>query len=234
MTYEHKLVHEGMLADSWLTPRSVNPFGPSCMGAYYAQRCGFEKSEERDEKIVYGRQVYSMAPDGTFVLVHVKTITETWAELWAKKLKVHDVLQSLIEPAESGNTTRFLERLKDIDWDRRSADEFIRAVDLALKAGAHFAARDLATQGAEIHFDSEELQKYARVLAPPKPLAKTAKSDVRPKANIQWLTANKHNYKGQWVAIKNGVFITSAKTYKALIAELGNIKGRGILVTPIY
>jgi hypothetical protein len=135
---------------------------------------------------------------------------------------------------KANDILEFSQILEQIDWDHKPAEDFVRGIDLALEVGAHLSARELAIQGAEIHFDSEELQKYARVLAPPKPLITPRRANVQPKANTEWLQANRTNYKGQWVALQNGVFIASAKTYQALVTHIGDVKDRGILVTPVY
>lgn len=139
-----------------------------------------------------------------------------------------------LERAAKLNSTAFVDALNSIQLQRLSAPDFIRAIRMALSVGAHVVARSLAMEGASIHSNNTQLQKYARVLAPPKPLPKHDRSDLQPKANIEWLKANRERYKGQWVAIKNGVFVSSAPTYKALMAELGHPRDRGILLTPIY
>jgi hypothetical protein len=167
---------------------------------------------------------------------HVADLAK-FARLWlehARRKQSDSLLGQLGRAARAADESKFLEALKGIEWENRSARDFVLATQWALKAGAHLAARELATKGAEIHFDSEELQKYSRVLAPPKILTDRPQSNANPKANVEWLKANKDHYKGKWVAIKDGTFLTSADTYKALVAELGNTKGRGILVTPIY
>jgi hypothetical protein len=139
-----------------------------------------------------------------------------------------------LERAAKLNSTAFVDALSSVQWQRISASDFVRAIRLALGVGAHVAARRLAIDGANIHLNNRELQKYARVLAPPKPLPKRDRSDLQPKANVAWLKANKKHYRGQWVALKNGVLVSSAPTYRALVAELGNTKGHGILLTPVY
>ncbi len=139
-----------------------------------------------------------------------------------------------LERAAKLNSTAFVNALNSIKWQRVTAADFIRAIRMALSVGAHVAARRLAMEGADSYSDNTQLQKYARVLAPPKPLPKRERSDLQPRANIEWLKANRERYKGQWVAIKNGAFVSSAPTYKALVAELGHPRDRGILLTPIY
>src|SRR5260221_5990604 len=146
MAYEPQIVRDGMLAGAWLGTRGVNSYDPSCAHPYYdyTEKCVAEKSDETSEKIVYGTKVFGVAHDGTIVLVHVTSATASWGKFW--KRKSDDLLRPLSEAAETGNTSKFLTSVEDINWNRRSAEEYIRAIDLALKVGAHLTARDLATQ----------------------------------------------------------------------------------------
>lgn len=204
------------------------------------ERC----APEQGERIVYREMVYRMAPDGMLTVVHRVRKTpkhiagyvspqRCWEGLWERHTESGNTLSALNESAERGDLTTFLSLLKEIEWTHRTADEYVRAIDLALKIGAHLAARDLANQGAEIHFDSEELQKYARILAPPQVL-RTSARQVDVLANIEWLKANKSEYKGKWVAIKNGQLMASADSHDELIAGTGKTKGRSILVSHLY
>lgn len=56
-----------------------------------------------------------------------------------------------------------------------------------------------------------------------------ARYDV--KANVDWLKANAKDYAGQWVAIRNGVFLDADRSYTTLRERVGATKGTGILVT---
>ena len=234
MTYEHHIMHEGMLAGAWLSPHSVKLYEPSCAHPYYMEKCLGERREEKSEHIIYGTRVFSMAPDGTFILVGVASPATCWAETWTKKRELDDVLLPLSKAVETGSTPKFLTALKGVNWDGRPAEDFIRVIRLALQVGAHVAARKLATEGAELHFDSDELEKYARVLAPAKVLPDRAQSIVDPKANIAWLKANKVHHKGKWIALRNGELLGEADSYRDLVEQVGETKERGILVTPVY
>jgi len=79
-----------------------------------------------------------------------------------------DVLAWLRQAAEKRDEIAFLRAMRDVDWQRCSPSDFLRAVSLAFRAGAHLAARQISNEGARLHSENQELQKYARVLAPPK------------------------------------------------------------------
>jgi hypothetical protein len=142
-----------------------------------------------------------------------------------------DTLKPLENAVRAQDETAFAIALEAINWQSRPASDFMRAIDLALKVGTHLAARRLAIKGAGLHFDDEEMQKYARILAPPQVLRTQASRQVDVAANVEWLKANKENYKGMWVAVKDGTLIASANSHTELIAEIGETKGSGILVT---
>ena len=148
--------------------------------------------------------------------------------------KRYDVTIRLEKAVKARNEAAFSDILKEVDWREIEAVEFIRIIDLALEIGTHLAARQIATKGAEAYPDNAELQKYARVLAPPKVVANRVSRNINQKANVEWLKANKNDYKGQWVAIKDGILLAAANSYKDLRDQIGETKGKGILVTTVY
>lgn len=103
----------------------------------------------------------------------------------------------LEDAAEARDEHAFLEALKDIEWRDRPSEDFIRAVQLALKVGAHLAARQISAEGAKCHPGDAEIQKYARVLAPPRVVSKKAPPDPGRKASREWLMAHSGEYSGQ-------------------------------------
>jgi hypothetical protein len=230
MAYPAEYIQKSLHAAAWPNRPRVSNY-KSCRRRYYFDE---SYSSKRRNKVRYGTRVLVLAHDGAFVLTHDFADWFSNCESWLTEKKRFDVLKSLEEAAKAKNTSTFLRRVKAIEWNRRSAAEFTRAIDLALMAGAHLSARNLAEQGAEIHFDSEELEKYARILAPPRVSNRQPSIVIKPNANITWLRANRDQYKGRWVALKDGVLIADAGSHDALIAQIGQTKRTGILVTNIY
>ena len=70
--------------------------------------------------------------------------------------------------AEVGKETVFVQAASEIDWLQRPAADFARAVHLALAAGAHLLARELASHGYRLYPDHDDLAKMAHILAPPR------------------------------------------------------------------
>ena len=79
-----------------------------------------------------------------------------------------DGIPLLERAARAGNEVAFVQAARQIDWLRRPAADFAQAVRLALAAGAHLLARNLAERGDGLYPGHPELQKMARILAPPR------------------------------------------------------------------
>lgn len=128
----------------------------------------------------------------------------------------------------------FVAAYRYIDWATRPADDFAQTVRLALRVGAHRIARECALDGSHRFPDHAELQRLARLLAPPE--AKVIKSEPNTswKHNKAWLQTHWHEYKGKWVALQNGNLLAVADNLDGLVAQLGEIKYTGILVTPVW
>lgn len=123
----------------------------------------------------------------------------------------------LAHAAQSGDAQAFVTAYQAIDWTTRSPAEFARAIHWALTTGAHLTARALATAGAAQYPDDAELQKAARILAPPR-LLRRLPADPTIRANHDWLRAHRLDYPGQWVALRNGQLLASSDSLQALTA----------------
>ena len=122
--------------------------------------------------------------------------------------------------AEAGDERAFWVAVQAIDWSNRSPEDFMRAVRLALQAGAHLTARHIALDGAKRYPGHAELQKVARVLAPPKATRSSRPPDPTLKANRDWFVAHRAEYRGQWVAVKNGELLGAEATIQELQARV--------------
>ena len=136
--------------------------------------------------------------------------------------------------AKAGNEAAFLRALKDVVWQDRSLTDFVRAIRLALEAGAHLAAHQISIEGMKHHPDSAEIQRYAHLLAPPKVTSVDAPPNPNQGANLNWLKVNADEYRGKWVAIKDGKLLASADAYQELVGKVGETKGTGILLTKAF
>ena len=142
------------------------------------------------------------------------------------------VMARLKRTADAGDERAFLQVENSINWETRSPEDVLQGVQLALAAGAHLAARRIASQGASRFPNDEEIQKYARVLAPPRVVKEedSTRSDLR--ANRDWLKVHRNEYQGEWVALHNGELFGTAPT----LAELkDHIDGdEGVFFIKVY
>lgn len=127
--------------------------------------------------------------------------------------------------AETGDETAFVQAASEIDWSQHPAVDFARAVRLALAAGAHLLARKLADYGHRLYPNCEELAKMAHILAPPRAMRANLPPDPSVRANLEWMRTHAVEYRGQWVALKDGVFLATAPTARELKDKLPTTDG---------
>ena len=141
-----------------------------------------------------------------------------------------DDMAALTAAAESHDKLAFVELVHQIDWSQKSASEYVQAVYLTLGMGAHLLARKLATQGAKLHPDHEELQKMARVLSPPR-FVEALPPSSSARANQAWIRDHADEYRGQWVAIRAGEFLAAGKAAREVWDRLEDT--HNVLLTKI-
>ncbi|WP_017717412.1 hypothetical protein [Kamptonema formosum] len=113
-------------------------------------------------------------------------------------------------------------------------EEFIKAADIEFERGDWNGAWKIATEGLQHFPDHAELQKYAHILAPPKVTVVNRGGHPELRADREWLKQNRAEYRGRWVAIKNGQLLAVGNSHDEVLAQVGPIKNTGILVTAIY
>jgi len=143
-----------------------------------------------------------------------------------------DVMAALEIAAQTGNETAFVQTASGIDWLQRPAADFVRAVRLALAAGAHLLARKLATQGARLHPDHLELCKMAHILAPPRVVDVDVPASPSVRANQAWLRLHADEYKGQWVALWEGTLLAVGATAREVWDRLESTDG--VMLTKVF
>ncbi|MEW6718335.1 MAG: hypothetical protein AB1345_12660 [Chloroflexota bacterium] len=124
--------------------------------------------------------------------------------------------------ANAGDEHAFLQAENAIDWETRPPKEILQGVQFALAAGAHLAARRIASQGASRFPNDEQIQRYVRVLAPPRIVSKETSPRSDLKANRDWLQAHRNEYQGQWIALRNGELLGAAQSLRELKDQVGN------------
>lgn len=131
------------------------------------------------------------------------------------------VMDRLEAAAEAGDEYAFVSACHLLNEDDLSAADFVSLIRLALKAGAYGKARNIIFRGAQLHPSDAELQKYAYVFAPPKEIHR-APAHPHNKANNQWMREHAREYRGQWVALRNGELLGAFASRDELIAALND------------
>jgi hypothetical protein len=153
----------------------------------------------------------------------------------ARVRTAHQADQAMAHLADLSNRhdeAGFASALDAMDWSSRPADEVLRAVQLALMTGAFMAARRLSQAGADRYPAHAELQKYARVLAPPKVTRSPGPPDLTLVANHDCMKREADAYRGQWIALRNGELLATAGSFDALADQFPD--PHGILMTKIF
>lgn len=113
-----------------------------------------------------------------------------------------------------------------------SPENFIHAIQTALKSGDYGTAQQLSLQAVKHYPKQEELLKYAYVLAPPKVTVDKRPPDRDIQVNQDWVKQHRNQYWGQWVALHNGQLLASASSINELVEQLSDKKG--VFLTAIY
>ena len=152
-----------------------------------------------------------------------------------KGTQLHDELfERLKMAAEWNNEGAFLRAYREIDWAKESPERHISAVRLALASGAYQAAQQLAAKGAERFPAYLPLRKMAKILAPPGVRHSPLPADSGLSANRDWLRSHRDEYKGRWVALRDGELLGIAETADQLAGKVGEIRNQKILITQVY
>lgn len=147
------------------------------------------------------------------------------------------VLARMEEAAEAGDEYAFLLAYKELEDLDLSPANYVRAMRLALKAGAHLTAREISVQAVRCYPSDSELQKYARILAPPKLISQSLPICPDIEANHNWMKQQGRNYLGQWVAVRNGCLLGVSASFDDLINQLRAIQitdTKDVLLTVAY
>lgn len=140
-------------------------------------------------------------------------------------------LKILEDAAAREDVTAFGRAEETMEWTRYPPEDFIRAINLALRIGTLAVARRIAEKGARLYPNHEDVQLHARVLAPPKVLRTDLPADPKAEADIAWLKQHATEYRGKWVALKDGELKDSADSFEQLFARLDD--RAGVLLTRI-
>ncbi|MBC6481563.1 MAG: hypothetical protein GDA56_31230 [Hormoscilla sp. GM7CHS1pb] len=116
-----------------------------------------------------------------------------------------------------------------------TAEEFVTAMRSQLLAGDFYAAQKLSTEAIEQYPDREEVKKLAYLLAPSVVTVDRDTPRYRDtQMNQDWIEQNRMQYKGRWIALKDGKLLADGPHIDEIGQQLGDLRNTGIYVTAIY
>jgi hypothetical protein len=137
------------------------------------------------------------------------------------RLSYFDLLAIL---AEEEDPTGFIQLVSQLDRANWREGDYTRATRLALRAGANRLAGSLAEEGRERYPDHPDLRRLAELLAPRPEPGKRLPARPALKINREWFIQHAAQYRGQWVAVKDGLLLGAAPTLSELKAKIGETR----------
>lgn len=93
-----------------------------------------------------------------------------------------------------------------VDWATHSPAELLVAIDLALALNLTRLAMRLAREGGALFPEHERVQQAARVIRPAEVLHTQSPPAKGLPASMEWFSQHAAEYRGQWVAVREGKF----------------------------
>jgi hypothetical protein len=127
-----------------------------------------------------------------------------------------------LEAAEQKNDRATFNRLfKTINWRERNAEELHRAIRLCISLEMVRFARELADLGMQLYPEDKMLARIAYVIAPPRVIGTRPAKNLDLPASRKWLNENSSNFKGQWIAVREGKLLGASPVFEALLEQIG-------------
>lgn len=136
--------------------------------------------------------------------------------------------------ARTGDRGVFANYVDEIDWASHHPDDLIRTIDLALSLEMVSVASELAQLGSRLFPEHDRLQRAAGVLSPPTTRRVHVPHAHTLDASRAWLRDNAKEYRGQWVAVRNGALLRAAQSLEELEVALGQHEdSRSTIITKV-
>ena len=198
-----------------------------------APRIVFDPAAQPDKPVIEGTQVPveaiiaglagGMGIEALAETYHITEADVRAALAYAAQKLAGEALATLLEESlRAGNQPQFVALVEAIDWSTRRPEELTRAIDLALSQEMTRLAVRLAELGGRLFPDHDRVQRAAKVLAAPPVVRKSKLPPIKGKqASMEWLQAHANQYRGQWVAVREGKLVGAAGSFKALMDTIG-------------
>jgi hypothetical protein len=146
----------------------------------------------------------------------------------------HDLVPLLEQVATEGSARTFVKLVESVDWSAQRPDELTAAIDLALREERPTLARGLAELGRELFPGHERIERAARVLAPGSARSTSLPPVEGLSASRRWLREHADEYRGQWVAVRQGALVGVAPSLEEMATTVDlEEQGADLLVTRV-
>jgi hypothetical protein len=134
---------------------------------------------------------------------------------------------------KSDDMKGFMQIIKQIDWQSCRERDLIKGIQLSLRIGMHSKASELSKIALSRFPDNPEIIKFADAFLPGRGKVTKHTADPAATADMNWLKTDGNNFHGKWVALKAGVLLASADTYKELKTKLSNPIEKTLLISKV-
>lgn len=134
--------------------------------------------------------------------------------------QIEEALRPLEESVQAGDRQQFVALVEAIDWSAHRPEELLRAIDLALSLELAALAIKLAQQGGRLFPEHERIQQATQVLASPVGRIMPGLQAKDLSASQIWLREHASEYRGQWVAVREGQLLGAAESLQELTAVI--------------
>ena len=131
--------------------------------------------------------------------------------------------EGLRAAADRRDEIGFVAALRQVQRGALTGQDWELTIRLALEAGAHVQARELAQEGAHRCPNDRRLQERARILAPPRVISTFRagpEAAAAQKPDHEWMRTHWCEHRGQWIALRNGQLLGAAQTLRELRERL--------------
>ncbi|GAB4459566.1 MAG: hypothetical protein Fur0044_52260 [Anaerolineae bacterium] len=135
--------------------------------------------------------------------------------------KIEEALIHLGQYAQASERQQFVALAETVDWSACQPEELLRTIDLALSLELSSLAIKLAQQGRRLFPKHERIQQAARVLTPPVGREVSTAYTQNLSASQLWLREHAPEYRGRWVAVREGELVATGESLQELTTVIG-------------
>jgi hypothetical protein len=128
---------------------------------------------------------------------------------------------ALEKAAENADIQEFGRLARAITWSSYRPTDLTKVIDLSLSLDMISLAKELIQKGSELFPQDKRLQHALAVLASPPVVRKRSGKARNLEISKNWIKKHASEYKGQWIAVYNGVLLGAAPTVKELYKQIG-------------